>query len=53
MDKDSNHLVPEKANIRAWCRVPDRTVLLELTKGAAADLITRMRSGAKVCMTCS
>jgi hypothetical protein len=50
MDAGSTRVAPDKTHIRAWCRVPDRAALLNLTKGAAADLITRMRSGAKVCI---
>jgi len=48
MEAGSGYVAPEKAHIRTWCRVPDKKALTNLTKGAAADLITRMRSGAKV-----
>jgi hypothetical protein len=48
LDKGSNHVVPEKSHMRSWCKVHTRDDLSRLTKGIAADIITRLRSGAKV-----
>lgn len=48
LERGSNHVVPEKANMRGWCRIHSREELSRLTKGSAADIITRLRSGAKV-----
>jgi hypothetical protein len=48
LDKASNHVAPEKSHMRGWCKVHTREDLSQLTKGAAADIITRLRSGAKV-----
>ncbi|KAG8852738.1 hypothetical protein FRB91_006049 [Serendipita sp. 411] len=44
---NSDHVVPEKAHIRQYSKVHNRQDLKQLTKGAAADMITRMRSGVK------
>ncbi|PVG01933.1 P-loop containing nucleoside triphosphate hydrolase protein [Serendipita vermifera] len=43
----SEEVAPEKEHMRAWCRIHNRRDLKNITKGAAADMITRLRRGAK------
>lgn len=48
LDKGSDYIAADKAHMREWCRIRTRDDLSRLSKGDAADLITRLRSGAKV-----
>ncbi|CAG8714333.1 2485_t:CDS:2, partial [Acaulospora colombiana] len=47
LEAKSEEMAPEKEHMRAWCRIHNRRDLKNITKGAAADMITRLRRGAK------
>ncbi|KAG8820411.1 hypothetical protein FRC17_010158 [Serendipita sp. 399] len=47
IEPDSDRVVSEKAHIRQYSKVHTWQDLKRLTKGAAADMITRMRAGVK------
>jgi hypothetical protein len=49
LEGKSEEVSPDKEHMRAWCRIHNRRDLKNMTKGAAADMITRLkRGGAKV-----
>ena len=48
MDPTSSQVDPEKAHMRGFSKVHSKEDLARLTKGRAADMITKLRSGVKV-----